>query len=568
MRILVVLFLPAFLLTQAPTTRASLAITHVTVIDTANGSARGDMTVIIGGNRIISTGDSATTKSPRQISVVDGRGKFLIPGLWDMHVHMFSNSDRPGTDNSEYFFPLLVANGVIGVRDMWSDPEDIQLARRWNTEIEAGRLLAPHMIVSSRIVDGEPPVQSNALVVRNADEAREAVRELKASGAGFIKVVWNLSRDAYFAIADESQRQRIPFEGHVPYAVTAAEASDAGQRTIEHMAGIREACENRQARLSYDADRCRALADRFQRNGTWLVPTNVMVWRPAGVDLNARRRYAPSQRAGGVDRQISTLDQVPAPGFTQAMRQVGRFLAGTDISSSRPWLLPGFSLQDELALFVEQGYTAVEALQAATLNAAKYRGALDDSGTVEPGKRADLMLLDADPLVDIRNTAKINAVILNGRLLDRMKLDHFLAEGELAASKQKPSPPAPTVTLVVSGAGNTATVFAGTWETDVQGQASVDLKVDGTKLTGTAKAFVKPGFAQTLEVFDGRIDGNTMTFKVKSPDGDRTITFTGTVAGNEIDFTRDVEVVAGGFPGGQGLFGVGGAPRFSARRVK
>jgi hypothetical protein len=177
-------------------------------------------------------------------------------------------------------------------------------------------------------------------------------------------------------------------------------------------------------------------------------------------------------------------------------------------------------------------------------------------------------LLDADPLVDIRNTAKINAVILNGRLLDRMKLDHFLAEGELAASKQKPSPPAPTVTLVVSGAGNTATVFAGTWETDVQGQASVDLKVDGTKLTGTAKAFVKPGFAQTLEVFDGRIDGNTMTFKVKSPDGDRTITFTGTVAGNEIDFTRDVEVVAGGFPGGQGLFGVGGAPRFSARRVK
>jgi imidazolonepropionase-like amidohydrolase len=563
MRVLV-LFLPAFLLTQAPVTPASLAITHVTVIDTAKGSAQGDMTVVIGGNRIISMGGSRTVKLPRKVSVIDGRGKFLIPGLWDMHVHVFNNSGsvaRAGTDNSAYFFPLLVANGVVGVRNMWSDSEDIELARRWNTEIEAGRLLGPQMIVSSQIVDGEPPVWPNARVVRNADEAREAVRALKASGAAFIKVYWNLSRDAFFAIADESKQQRIPFEGHVPFAVTAAEASDAGQRTIEHMTGIWGACQNTEGGLAYDPDRCRALADRFRRNGTWLVPTSVGFWRPAGVDPNARRRYARPQAAGVVDRQRPTLDQLPAP-FWQAMRQAGRFLAGTDIAGDRPEL-PGFSLHDELALFVEHGHTAVEALQAATLNVANYRGALDDSGTVEPGKRADLVLLDADPLADIRNTSKINAVILNGRPLDRMKLDQLLAQGESAASKQKPLPSAPMVTFVITAAGTTATVFAGTWETDVPGQASLDLTADGTKLTGTVK-----GSAQTSQIFDGRIDGNTMTFKVKSPDGDRTITFTGTVTGNEIAFTRDVEVVAGGRPGGLGLFGAGGAPRFSARRVK
>ena len=343
-------------------------------------------------------------------------------------------------------------------------------------------------MVSSRIVDGEPARHPNSLVVRNAEEAREAVRALKAAGAGFIKVYLICRGTRTSAIAAESKQQGIPFEGHVPYAVTPAEASEVGQRTIEHMTGIGMACSNRQAgRGSYDATRCAALADRFQRNGTWLVPTDVVFWRPAGVDPNARRRYGPPQGSGGVRQQLPTLDQVPSPRFRQVIRQAGRFLAATDIANGRPWILPGFSLHDELALFVEQGHTAVEALQAATSNAAQYRGTLDDSGTVEPKKRADLVLLDADPLADIRHTSRINAVILNGRLLDRTRLDQLLAEGEAAASKLKPPPPPPTVTFVITAAGNTATGFAGTWQSDFQGQASVDLKVDGTKVTGTIK---------------------------------------------------------------------------------
>jgi hypothetical protein len=239
------------------------------------------------------------------------------------------------------------------------------------------------------------------------------------------------------------------------------------------------------------------------------------------------------------------------------------FLAGTDLSIRRPWLLPGFSLHDELALLVELGNTAVEALQAATLNAAKYRGELGDSGAVEPEKRADLVLLDADPLADIRNTTKINAVILNGRLLDRAKLDRILSEGETAASRQRLPPLVPMVTMVITAAENVATAFAGTWQTEFQGQVSVDLKADGTKLTGMIS-----GATGMNPIFDGRIEGNTMTFKVKTSNGDRTIAFTGTVIGNEIEFTRDVEVATGGTLGGSGLLGARGARQFSAKRVK
>lgn len=247
------------------------------------------------------------------------------------------------------------------------------------------------------------------------------------------------------------------------------------------------------------------------------------------------------------------------------MRQAGRFLAGTDLSIRRPWLLPGFSLHDELALFVEQGHTAAEALQAATVNAAQYSGASDDFGSVEPGRRADLVLLEADPLTDIRNTAKINAVILNGRLLDRARLDQLLAEGETAASKQKLPPVGPTVTFIITDTENAARGFAGTWESDFDGAVTVDLIASGNQVTGT----IKGGALPPSQILDGRIDGNTMVFKVRvGPTGERTITFSGTIAGNEIDFTRDIDVAPGGALGGQGLLGGRGARRFSARRLK
>jgi imidazolonepropionase-like amidohydrolase len=195
--------------------KSAIVFRNATVIDMTGDQPKPNMTVIVRGNRIAKIGKNL--RIPKNAEVFDASGKFMIPGLWDMHTHMFNNISRAGTNDSDVNFPLFVANGVTGVRDMFSDPEDIKLARQWNAEREAGTTFAPRVFVSSRIVDGVPTFLPNLMGVKNAEEARAAVRELKASGAGFIKVYWNLSPEAYFAIADESKKLGIVFAGHVPF---------------------------------------------------------------------------------------------------------------------------------------------------------------------------------------------------------------------------------------------------------------------------------------------------------------------------------------------------------------
>jgi imidazolonepropionase-like amidohydrolase len=554
--------------TQAPGRPPSLAITHVTVFDSASGSSRGDMTVVVSGNRVVEVGSSTSVKVPESTFTIDGRGKFLLPGLWDMHVHVFNNGEQNGTDISDYFFPLLVANGIVGVRDMGTDPDDIVEAGRWNQNIDAGRLVGPRVLVTSRIVDGVSPTWSNSLIVRTAEEGRTAVQSLKTSGAKLIKVYWSLSRDAYFAIADEALKQGIPFGGHVPRVVEPGEAADAGQRTIEHMDGIYAACAEREtfaavtpaaaviASNAYDSSRCEALADRLQRNGTWLVPTAVTFWDATSVDRSSRLRFAPSLRDAA---------RTPPPALVQTvnrtMRRVGRVLAGTDISIRRRALVPGFSLHDELALLVDLGFTPAQALQAATVNPAKYAGALDEFGTIEKNRRADLLLVDGDPLADIRDVSKIRAVVLNGHLLDRAELDKLLDKAEIAA---KNVPSLAILSLVIRG-GDTNSPFWGSWDTDFPaGQAiELDLSLAGATVGGTIKA----GSA-IVQVFDGTVNGNEMSFKFTDPGNNRVITIAGRINGDEIAFTRTVEVRPGRGPGGSGFFGARGSDSFTGRRTR
>jgi len=448
---------------QATNASAPLAITNVTVVDTANGSTLDDMTIVVAGHRIVQVSKSTAVRVPERSLIVNGRGKFVTPGLWDMHVHVFGNGVDDGTDSSEAFFPLLVANGVVGVRDVGTDANDIAQANRWNQEIESGRLVAPRMIVTSQIVDGEPPTWSNSLVVRTAAEGRTAVRTLKSSGAKTIKVYWNLSRDTYFAIADESKKEGLPFAGHVPYVVSAAEASDAGQRSIEHLEGVAQACSSKESdwlskrqartwtpadalemRKTFDESKCNALAARFQQNNTWLVPTTVVFFDPKNLDSSSRIRFVPPAVAErmrqGALKPGARADEVTRNAelaMRRTMRRAGGalLLAGTDLSAARPMNLPGFSLHDELALLVESGLTAAEALQAATYNAARFENALGDHGIVAEGRRADLLILNANPLDDIRNISRIDAVVLNGTLLDRGKLNELLKRAEGAVKR-------------------------------------------------------------------------------------------------------------------------------------
>ena len=445
----------------------ALVLTHVTVIDATGAAAKPDMSVVMSGGRIVELGRTGRVRLPKDALVVNASGKFLIPGLWDMHVHEW---------NKEIFFPLFIANGVTGVRDMFSPLPPI---KQWRAEIAAGTTMGPQIVAAGIIVDGPYPFcKPCTIAVGNADEGRKAVLKVKEMGADFIKVYSMLPRDAYFAIAEEAKRQQMVFAGHVSEFVSAAEASDAGQKSVEHLSGVLVACSAKEevlrreneARLraegirgdtamleqaaaldSFDEKKASALFARFVKNGTWMCPT-LSVLRAAALSDEAsfhsdpRMKYVPvflkKQWADGYGWKGRTAeDNARAQRVFQKqlevvgmMRRAGvRFIAGTD--TANPYIFPGFSLHEELALLVQAGFTPMQALQSATRDAAQYIGRLDSLGTVEKGKRADLVLLDANPLAEISNTRRINAVVLGGKLISKQEVDKLLADVEAAASK-------------------------------------------------------------------------------------------------------------------------------------
>ena len=446
---------------------AAIAITHVTVVDVTGGPPRTNATVVVRGNRIVSIGSSDSWAAPADARVVDGSDKFLIPGLWDMHVHAaWPNIADPVAE-------LFVANGVTGVRDMWGDPGVI---REWRQRVVERDGQHPRLVAAGNLVDGPDPVWPNSIRVRSADDARNVVRSLQRDGADFIKVYSHLPRDAYFAIAEESKRLGIPFAGHVTIAITAAEASQAGQRSIEHLTGVALGCSALASQIieeasktiagrgwatasaferaagglidsTYDAPRCDSLAALFVRNQTWQVPTltvryNVTHLDDPALEDDPRLRYIPRfvrqrwfDRAETIERggRGAAAQQAQFRRETMIVGQLWRdgvpILAGTD--ELNPYCLPGFSLHDELARLVGAGLTPLAALQAATINPARFLHATDSLGTLEEGKVADLVLLD--PLADIRNVSRISAVVANGRLIDAADRERLLNDAASAS---------------------------------------------------------------------------------------------------------------------------------------
>lgn len=440
---------------------APLAFTRVTVIDVTGGPSKSDMTVVIEGRRIQALGPTGSTAIPTGAEVINASGQFLLPGLWDMHVHILGDPT--------WFFPLFIANGVTGVRYMGGTvlPEQWHVLRK---RIASGDLLGTRVLAAGPILDGPEPVWPSSIALSTADEARAAVADLKRRGADFIKVYSLLSREVYFAIADEAKKQSIPFDGHVPLAVgSIAAAAAAGQRAIEHIEHALIGSSTREAEFmrtaqdgvgkgiklshwqelmdSYSAEKAAVLYATFVDNGTWYVPTLSVfsLFRMADAptdEAEAKRKYLPPlildffadqyKSAGGFEPPDEALRRELMQrilGYVGELRQAGiPLLAGTDAPISHVY--PGFTLHDELALFVEAGLTPLEALQTATLNPAKFSGQVDSLGTVEAGKIADLLLLEANPLEDIRNTAKIAGVVVGGRFLPEESLQAMLAELE------------------------------------------------------------------------------------------------------------------------------------------
>ena len=448
----------------------AIVFTHVTVIDATGAPAKPDMTVVIKGGRIAALGKTANLDVPENAQVVDATGKFLIPGLWDMHIHPLNKKD---------YLALFTANGVTGVCVMRGEP----VHHKWRQEISAGKLIGPRIVIASPFIDGPDPIFSSSIIVSNEDEGRRAVRKVKKEGADIVKVYNYIPRDAYFAIADEAKKQGIPFAGHVPCLVSAAEVSVAGQQSIEHCYFVLLACstegeeelkekfketlENLVARPSslpdvrahvkllvdtiYNEKKAAALFARFVKNGTWVCPT-LMLYHSVSFrdeeDLanDPRLKYMPPSTKDSWKNDVyvawatgegrADLEKLCEKQLTivGAMSRAGvGLLSGTD-TTGVTYCFPGFSLHDELALFVQAGLSPMQALQTATYNAAKCLGKLDSMGTVERGKIADLVLLDADPLQDIRNTQKIAAVVVGGKIFQRAALRKMLAQVQAHAA--------------------------------------------------------------------------------------------------------------------------------------
>jgi imidazolonepropionase-like amidohydrolase len=449
---------------HAADSSAALVLSHVTLIDTAGGPSQSDMTVIVKDQHIADVVKSAGLRIPAHALVVDGRGKYLIPGLWDMHVHTIFGDWLPR--NEKITLPLFIANGITGVRDMGSDLDAVKEER---AQIAAGTLLGPRMVIAGPMLDGPVPHFPSSAPVANAADARRVVDELKAQGVDFIKIQSYIPRDGYFAAADEAKKLGIVFVGHVPDAVRASEASNAGQKSIEHFTGIFEGCTPIEDQLlkgpktlglnvkNYDPERAKALIALMAKNQTWQVPTLAWErgqWLVDDIDLSHDPliKYAPAvwkDRTWPMFKQdiIKDMDTDPLPvrqrfvqmelEMTLAMFQAGvPFMAGTDTAAGIH-IFPGFSLHQELELFVKAGLTPLQALQTATLNPARFLGRSSQMGTVEKNKLADLVLLDANPLEDIGNTRKIRAVVLAGRYFSRADLDRMLDHVAAAAAASR-----------------------------------------------------------------------------------------------------------------------------------
>lgn len=446
------------LLTGYQTVRSQfLTIRNVNVVDVKSGEIKRNVNVVIEQNRIkrvSQTGGSYKGK------VVDGTGKYLIPGLWDMHTHNW---------NSEQFFPMMLANGVTGIRDMFGQMANIN---KWRKEIAEGRLDGPVIFASGPIVDGPKPVWPGSIAIGNPVQVHSVLDSMKnILHVDFIKVYSLMPRDVYFKLAEEAKKQNIPFAGHIPNEITVLEAAKSGQKSQEHLLGfIQDASDSasymmkvaqriiidttfrdRTTRLrmqlrTFNSKKLSTLISELTKHDTWICPTLTVnrsighlmdtafindpriqymmpgikqMWNPAN-DFRFKtlppEYYELNQKIFAL--QLNVVKQLNHAGI--------RLLAGTDFPN--PYCFPGFSLHDELQLMVEAGLSPLQALQTATINPALFLDITKDYGTIEESRIANLVLLDKNPLENIQYTKRIQGVVINGKYLGKQQISQMLSD--------------------------------------------------------------------------------------------------------------------------------------------
>ncbi len=451
---------------RAPTS-ADLVITHATVIDVSDGTLAADQTIFVEANRIVAILPSRDASVPAGATIVDATDRYVIPGLWDAHVHSAASTD--------WHFPLLVAHGVTAVRNMHSTVDTaLALTNALKRTLAGGELLGPRLLANGPLIDGDPPAWPGALVATTPEEGRAAVDSLASSGADFIKVYDALSPEVFLAIASQARARGIPMDGHMPMLVPPTEGAAAGMRTVEHLGGIAMGCSakadslrtaytalrtqaptmpfpdgmlatfalGRRASDTRDSAACQETVNAYRQAAVAVTPTLTMFTSGDHPEIvlgdSAHMRLVPSAVAAewsgmAGSSLTSTIAELMAPVAKTSLDNLRMLhnggvviLAGTDLGN--PFLVPGASLHDELALLVAAGLSPLEALQTATHNPARVFGLADSLGSLGPGMIADLVLLTANPLDDIGNVRLVAGVVLNGRYLDRTTLDQIVSD--------------------------------------------------------------------------------------------------------------------------------------------
>ena len=453
--------------------KVDLIIEGVSIVDVDRLEIHDDRVVIVNQGVIVSI--ESNSKGYEAAEAINGNGKYLIPGLWDMHTH-YAN-----VKGYEYFNSLFLANGVLGVRDLWGD-----LAIR--DSLQSVDYLMPRKHMSGAIIDGPFTLLEGTLQPKTLDEAVKMVDSLYRKGADFIKVYDDLSRDIYHAIATRCKELGLPFVGHVPLSISATYASEMGQKSIEHLNGIWKSSTTKSSSIdslellfkenflsnnlpgaihnfttinslytdSYDDVEATNLAKALSKNDTYVTPTLVVIhkhWRRKGGAFlkQEENKYVPEGLLNQWDPELNFPEKMFPPItwehgkdlFETSLDIVNilqnnkvSIMAGSDCGVS--YLVPGFSLHEELNLLVKAGLTNGEALQTATINPAKFLGLSDSLGTIAENKYADLVLLEGNPLEDISNTGKIHAIVKSGKLYSRLQLDSLLSNA-VEIAKQKSS---------------------------------------------------------------------------------------------------------------------------------
>lgn len=456
----------------AQPSRADLLIRHATVVDVANGKTVADQAVAVRGDGIIEVGPDASVAGRYSAeSTIDASGKFVMPGLWDMHVHFGGGTEL--IEENKALLPLYVAYGVTSVRDAAADISDSVL--QWRSQVAAGTLLGPTIYTSGPKLEGYKPLWKGTIEVGTPAEVDAALDRLQAMQVDFVKITDNTLKPDIFLYALKAAKARgLKTSAHTPYALTIEQAALAGLGSVEHLDYLIKAGSPQEAAIGADyaagkltygeaSERFVETFDptyaaqqyrRLAATGLYVTPTLNMSRILAYLDREDHRNDPALAYIGPglrktyewrVERAAkATPAQVEArhreyelslkvlPMLVEAGIPI---LAGTDAGYLNSFNYPGQGLHDELERYVEAGLTPQQALASATITGPAFLGRSGRYGAVAKGKAADILILDANPLRDIGATRRVHGVVLKGKWLDRAALDKLLSAAKAKASR-------------------------------------------------------------------------------------------------------------------------------------